>query len=466
MLLAMFVVSMYFFPFNFTAFPSQPTKNYLAVLGIGFMIFTFLLKGNIVIPKEVVVLLLFAGGVSMVSYISVVINGTPDYSYVTYIRSAIIWLAAAYVPVMLIWFIHGYIDGKLIVNYLVAVCLFQCLMAMLINFVPAVQMFVDRHVSQGQAMLQEMGRLYGIGAYLDVGGSRFAVVLVSIAAVVNAELKEMKMPQLIFYGLSFVIITVVGNIIARTTIVGTVLGILLFVFRYFRGLLTGGFGSMGKLMWSMVVVLAIMIPTAVSLYRAFPAFQDLMEFGFEGFFNFFGGGDFETASTNTLKSMVVFPEDLNTWIIGDGYFANSRYDENYLGDATTGGFYMGTDIGYLRFIFYAGLIGLFAMAMVIIYAAITCINKIPDYKMVFILAAATNFVVWAKVATDLFLFFCRFSCAVIVDETYGVKDGVLEEEDGDDLLEESEGEDIGEVDEEDDEEPEAVPVFHYPGMMK
>ena len=469
MLLTMFIVSMYFFPFNFTALPSQPTKNYLAAIGLVSIVLTFLLKGNMSFPKEVIVLLLLAGGVSVISYISVVYNHTPDYSYVTYVRAAIIWLCAAYVVALTIRLVHGYIDAKLIVDYLVAVCVFQCAMAMLIEFVPAVQMFVDAHVSQGQSLLKGMERLYGIGAYLDIGGSRFAVVLVAMAAVVSSELKQMKVPKLLMYGTAFAIITVIGNMIARTTIVGVILSIGLFVMRYLQGLFGKGDGTFGRVLVSFGMVLAVFIPAGIILYRTFPDFQDLMEFGFEGIFNYFEGGELETASTNTLKSMIVFPENISTWIIGDGYFANSRFDQNYLGDATTGGFYMGTDIGYLRFIFYAGIFCLIAMSAVIIYAANICIKAIPDYKILFILAAAVNFIVWFKVATDIFLFFCLFICANIIYETLDAPEEI-EEDDEDELNEEEcEDDDYDGSDEEDDglddEDSEKVPLHRYPGAM-
>lgn len=460
-LFTVLLVSMFFFPLQFKGFLSQNTKNLMAALGLVFMVATFVYKGNLIIPKEVIILLFLSGIVSIVSYISVVYNQTPDYSYVTYIRAAIIWLSAAYVVAVAIRLVHGYIDAKLVVNYLVAVCVFQCVMSILIEFVPAVQNFVDSYVEQGQDVLKDMGRIYGLGASLDVAGSRFAVVLVAIAGVIDSELQQMKMREIILYGAAFVIITIIGNIISRTTIVGDILAILLLVFRYFQGVLRGGVESFGKLIWSMIVVLLIFIPTSVALYRSFPAFQELMEFGFEGFFSFFKEGEFETSSTNTLMSMVVFPEDIDTWIIGDGYFENSRNDVNYLGDATTDGFYMGTDIGYLRFIFYGGIILLLAISAVIVYAAVFCMNRIPDYKVVFILALAVNFIVWLKVATDIFLFFSLFIAAFIIYETLGDSEMEYEDDDEDDLLDEGEYE---EDDEEDEEEPEKVPVFPYRGL--
>lgn len=58
--------------------------------------------------------------------------------------------------------------------------------------------------------------------------------------------------------------------------------------------------------------------------------------------------------------MYVFPDNLKTWIIGDGYFSNPyNTDPFYIGTRSRG-YYMGTDVGYLRFIFYFGLIGLSA----------------------------------------------------------------------------------------------------------
>ena len=455
MLLAMLVVSMFFFPFNFSAFPSQPTKNYLAVLGLLLAVFTFVSRGGLKIPNEVIVLLLLSLGVSVVAYIAIVFNRTPDYSYVYYIRTAVIWLSAAYAAVMAIYFVHGYVSVKLIIDYITAVCVFQCAMALLIEFVPAVKAFVDAHVSQGQALLDDLDRLYGIGAYLDVGGSRFALALVGIAAIMDAKLKDMKFYVLLIYGMSFVFIAVVGNMIARTAIIGVLFGLGLFVFRFFQNLFRPSGAPIGRLFGSLAVTLLLLTPVAITLYNAFPAFEELMRFGFEGFFNYFEGGEFETASTNTLKSMVVFPEDIKTWIIGDGYFANSRYDENYLGDSTTGGFYMGTDIGYLRFIFYGGLIFLLAMSSVLIYSGVICMNKFPKYKMLFLLEIGVNFTVWLKVATDTFLFFCLFICAVMIRESFMNGEDYDEEEDEDEEeWDEDDEEEDGEEDDDDDEEDE------------
>ena len=41
------------------------------------------------------------------------------------------------------------------------------------------------------------------------------------------------------------------------------------------------------------------------------------------------------------------PDNLHTWIIGDGYIVNPKDDPYYIGEVTKG-YYKNTDIGYLR----------------------------------------------------------------------------------------------------------------------
>ena len=108
--------------------------------------------------------------------------------------------------------------------------------------------------------------------------------------------------------------------------------------------------------------------------------------------------------------MGICPESLKTWIIGDGYFEGAANDMNYIGDARMTSFYMWTDIGYLRLIFYFGLLGLTSFIIYFIKCALCCINRFKDCKMLFLLALLLNFIIWFKVSTDLFQFFALFLC--------------------------------------------------------
>lgn len=417
-LMVMLICSMYFFPFIFTAFPSQNTKNLIGALGIVFIFMTFVYKRSFTLTKDILILFLLGASVSIVSYISITYNQTPDYSYVSFIRSMAIWFCGAYVVCVLIWMVHRRIDVELIMHYLVIVCLFQCAMTMMITYIPSVKTFVNAHIEQGQDLLDELGRLYGIGASLDVAGSRFSAVLVGMAVIIEKNKEKWTRSTMILYVLAFVIITVIGNMIARTTLVGVAVALSYLLFKVFISLMRREASLQGRMISSWIIVIALTVPLGVTLYNTSEEFNDMMRFGFEAFFKLFESGEFETDSTSKLQSMIVWPEDVKTWIIGDGYFENSRNDINYLGNSTVRGFYMGTDIGYLRFIFYFGVIGLLAISLVVIHSALIGTKYFPEYKNVFLLGALINFIVWMKVSTDILLFLYIFVAATIVEKEF------------------------------------------------
>ena len=71
-----------------------------------------------------------------------------------------------------------------------------------------------------------------------------------------------------------------------------------------------------------------------------------MSWAFELFINMGDNGQIESESTNQLKDMYILPTTIDTWLFGDG-----RLSDQY------GGFYMGSDVGYVRSIFYWGITG-------------------------------------------------------------------------------------------------------------
>lgn len=411
------LTSLFFFPFEFMALPGLNTKMMLAVAGLVFAAFYLVRRRSFCIPIELLALVFIAGAVSLVSLLSIVINQTPDTTYVTYIVSFAVWLSAAFAVCCCIKALHGEIDVLLVLNYLTGVCLFQCVMALVIDSYPAVQRFVDTYISQDQDLMHEINRLYGIGAQLDVAGARFSAVLAALGFFLSEVSRPLKTGTRAVYIIAFLVISVIGNMIARTALVGMVIGLGFVVLgQIFR---PSDYTSNQKqtAFFTWVGVLAIGILISVVLYNTNPQARRLFRFGFEGFFALVEKGRWETSSTDKLmQTMVVFPETLHTWIIGDGYFMNSRYDINYLGDATDQGFYMGTDVGYLRFIFYFGIVGLIPMLMVILYSAYVCANHFRREAWLFALAALVGLVVWLKVSTDIFLFFALFLSAAALQE--------------------------------------------------
>ena len=74
----------------------------------------------------------------------------------------------------------------------------------------------------------------------------------------------------------------------------------------------------------------------------------LLPFAFEFLYNYVDKGDFSTASTSHLsEEMFIYPSTLETWFVGDGRMVG-----------LDGKYYMHTDAGYSRILFYFGIYGI------------------------------------------------------------------------------------------------------------
>lgn len=401
------IVSFYYFPFEFSSLPGINTKMGLAVVGIFLAVLNLIRKREVNFPPNLVRIEVLAALVSVVGFVAVIANNTPDYAYATYFVSMTVWLSGAYAVCSLIKAVHNNLSVENVTVYITCVCVVQCILALVIDSNIAVQTYVDKYIMQDQLFLHEVERLYGVGASLDTAGVRFSVCLIMLAYIINKNKKQMDSMALFISIIAFVIITVVGNMVARTTIVGVVLSLiyLMLVFRPNRI----SYGALNVLK-IITVVLLIVLPLSVYLYNHNEQFHHLSRFAFEGFFSLAETGEWEIDSNEKLKSMMVFPNSMKTWIIGDGYFANPYdIDPVYVGPYI-GGYYKGTDIGYLRFIFYFGLVGLFAFSCFLISVARECIKLLPEYRMLILCVLLLGFIIWLKVATDVFLLFALLIC--------------------------------------------------------
>lgn len=398
-LLVAVITSCYFFPFEFTFLRGVNTKLILAGLGLPILFYHMVLLNGIVLSKELTVASLVAVLFSLIGFFSTDFNNTSDYAYATYIVSMWVWFSAAYFTCTIISNIHGYVSVKLIVNYLTIICVFQCVIALLINFNSSIKNFVDSYFVSGDVkFMEEAERLYGIGALLDVAGGRFSVVLMLIAFLISTD-RDIRNNRLMlsFYVISFFLISVIGNMIARTTSLGMILGIIYILYK--SQLISLNIRSTSIRMWKVFLGWTVVLLTSAAfLYNNNLDARELMRFAFEGFFNWVETGKWETDSTEVLKNMWILPDNLKTWIIGDGYFNNP----------ITGGFYMSTDVGYLRFIFYCGLIGLMVFCFYFIYLSISMASRFPYFRDAFYMLLIIVFAIWAKVSTDMFLVYALF----------------------------------------------------------
>lgn len=388
----------------------------LAILGL--MVFPLeYLKGNIPgFGKSFLKISLWALGVSFFSLFSMTINSTPDDSYLGYIISMWVWLFAAFFCVSIMRKVHGEVSVETIGYYLVAVALLQCTLGLLINHFSFLKALVDAFITGEKYMgVGVENRLYGIGCALDVGGGRLGAILIILVYLILQSLKREK-AWWVFAGLlgAFFYILVIGNMMGRTTTIGAIIAIayLIFSLCFNRGIKAS---TICSFLSTAVLVITIGIIICVGLYNTNLEIQKLLRFGFEAFFNYFQTGKFETNSTNMLSEGLVFPNNFKTWIIGDGYMASGSNDPYYIGPADYG-FYMNTDAGYSRFIFYFGLIGLLTFMLFFVRVCRECLRKNKNTGLLFILLLVLNFSIWVKVSTDIFVIFAPFLCLAELDD--------------------------------------------------
>lgn len=404
------LASCYFFPFVPAALPFANSKMLMAAVGLTIFIVGLSKKQNAGLDRDFLTLTILALLVSLMAFLSMTLNHTPDNTFMLYVISVWVWLGGAYALISIIKGVHGGVSVPLVVNYLLAVCVAQCVLALVFDNSPAASDWCER-VFSGEAYMGNTSedRLHGIGCSLDVAGFKFAAVICMGAIVLMRGGDRTPVGIQLLYIAAICVITVIGNMISRSTVIGAAIA---FAYIILRGMFThGNRRVLGILAVSVTIVAAI----CVSLYNSDEAFRENIRFGFEGFFSMTETGDWSTNSNNILRNMVVWPDNAKTWLIGDGYINNptdktlSTFDPYYVGP-TFGGYYQGTDIGYLRYIFYFGIFGLLAISLVFLESCRMLCRRFPAFKWIFIMVVALNFIEWFKVSSDMFAVLAPFFC--------------------------------------------------------
>lgn len=409
--LIMLLTSMYCYPFEFTFLPGANTKKIIALAGLIIYLMHLARRQSSGLSRNMLMLTLLAMMVSAWCFASVVINNTNDMEYVDYIVSMWVWVGGAYAVVETIRARHGTASVMLITNYLAAAAVFQCLSALAIDNIPAVKVFAVDYIALDYDWMDSVKRMYGFGASVDPAGIKFALTLTLITGVMSHIVHTKLRNYIWLYVVSYVIIFVVGNMISRTTTVGLVVSAIIVMLHLIaddRKRRAAGRKRSYRtfLSWAVIGFCGVMV--CIYLYRISAPFREDIRFAFEGFFSLAEKGTWDVASNNKLATMYVWPDTLHTWLIGDGYISNPYYTDPLYTGPLVEGYYMGTDVGYLRFIFYFGLPGLLIFSWFFIKAGEYCGQISPDYKRLFFFLIVANFVIWFKVATDCFVIIALF----------------------------------------------------------
>lgn len=414
------LTSFYLFPIGVSI---ANTKMIMAVIGVVILVFKEAFAKKRAINKNIVIVVLLAFSISFICWFAIEYNHTTDTTYVSYIISMLVWLFGAYALVWYLQRVHGSLSILQISCYLAAVGAMQGVLAIWFDKSPElVTFFLRVHLLNADEVkyAQEGERLFGLGCAYDPGGIRLASILVIMGCTLNTAVQKLHFMWKFLYIAAFLCITVVGNMISRTTSVGLIIA-LIYVFiasGIFTLYIRPGYAATLKWLGGLMVVCIF----AVSLlYQKDDEFRENFRFGFEGFFSLVETGEWDVKSNETLISMYRFPDNMKTWMIGDGYIDTTDNDPYYIGQRYSG-YYMATDVGYLRFIYYGGIFLTLAFILFIGMCAYTCQCYFPKYKTMFWLLFMLQIFVWLKVATDIFCVFAIFIAMGLISNTRQLKE--------------------------------------------
>lgn len=281
----------------------------------------------------------FKGGVAIVicSLIAAVGNSTWNFQFVGYFVSMLMIFFAAYLFLSLFPLYIKKKDGleSLLKVYVNAV-LVQSFFAVIMFVIPSLGeklMAIFPVMGSDEIIEHSLGfRLIGLGSAFFGAGVINGLGLITIVYLYLKGYIHNVFKWVIIY----IFIFFVGMMMARTTVIGFTISIFLLLI--WKPL------NQKEIVkkWKWIVILLMAIVIAISFILA-NASENLINFIFEFFQNYDKTGRLESASTNRMMEMYVWPDNLRTWLIGDGLF---NLGEDY---------YMSTDVGFMRLIYYGGI---------------------------------------------------------------------------------------------------------------
>ena len=409
---ALILMFLYFYTITFSFLPFSST----VIFGIfGFLWFGLLLLQNKIsftINKYMMRFSILLISVGIVAMVTLVINSTRDIKFISYVFSALAIIFASYFVIKILKKMKYELSFESIGHLIINVIFIQSIIALSMFLIPELKEFLLglEKITADQYKrvigLSEF-RIYGLGASKTfIAGiyNGFGLILMAVFF----RMYKFSSKQLFVFSFKFLLIFLVGMMMARTTLVGVLLAISIVLMpKDFKATI-----SMAKKRF-LFIFLAFIVPVVIILLlmnfsTSFSmTFGRAIEYGFEMFVNYFAYGSFETDSTNELKTLYVFPTEIKTYIIGDGYFAHPT---------DIGQYYMNTDVGYLRLIYYFGMVGLLTYLAMQMYLIVRAYRSFKIGAEIYLFIVAYLLILNLKGFTDLLFIHILFLMAYLLNK--------------------------------------------------
>lgn len=351
------VLLLLLYPFSLNFLPVLSSRTVFGAIGATLLLtklYQKLLNRVLFISNQTALILVTLFFISFVASISVGINNTNDLEFVSYSVSMIVGICGAYFYYRIVKKLKVQTDEFAILSLIVYTVALQSIISLLMFLIPRFNdlIFSIIYLDELKAMKVtnlEGTRIIGFGRSFFGSGIYSGMGLILISYLVRYY--KLNKQYLLFFALLYILIFSIGMLMARTTVVGFLMSLLmLFSPNIFtRHLLLSNITKKTKF-----ILYTLLTPILLSLFiylfipDIFSKIKPILDWAFELFINFFTSGTLETRSSNATLEMLFFPDNLKTWLIGDGLWTvPGSYS-----------YYMHTDVGYSRLIFYFGLAGL------------------------------------------------------------------------------------------------------------
>lgn len=285
----------------------------------------------------------------VVSLISILVNFSFDLYYPRLAVSLVLSFFSYYLVAVLFYKIYGEMTIQKVSDYfIIAECLFLFIGLVsffspdIFNLLNSIQRLGD--IGENAIERTEGTRLISIGAQFFTAAMINGFVLIIIG--LHFLYDKLSLKKRIIYLIAFIYIFVIGLMMGRTTLIGGACGLLLIAYSLVKGRV-----SFIKLIFAFAVTagVAVFVVSKVMSSSKYD-FTLLSEFGFEMFINYLNGDGFDAHSNNAMRDMYdTIPSDLKTWIIGDAKWSEGDH------------YYKRVDTGYLRGLWYFGIVGLITL---------------------------------------------------------------------------------------------------------
>jgi hypothetical protein len=391
------VLFFYIYSVEFNGVPlGLGTRVFIGILGFIYFTIQILLKNiNFKFHKDYINIFLTLFIISLISSISVIFNKTYDIEFVLkYPISIIIILFASYFIKNMILIKYKEVEIQNIIRLIINVVIIQIIISILMFSIPPFREFLNSIQIYSEyeiTVLQESQnfRLNGFGSRFFGAGIINGFALILIASLLKFYKHETKVLRL---SLAYLFIFVFGMMMARTTIIGALLSLILLFLPKTRISLS----QIKKHLKFSFYITILPIGFILIIILIFPGIKqqltNISKFGFEMFFNYFSSNSFESESTNKMMEMYIWPSSLKTYTIGDGLYSNPQNNS----------YYMNTDIGYLRLIYYFGVFGLLSYFIFQFYLNKILYCRDSNFKMMFFILSLYLIILNFKGFSDLF----------------------------------------------------------------